>query len=87
MRTHLLQIQGRPSMTTRGRVITGRGSFLLNRGGAGDGSSYDGIDSYLATTETQKMKGSGASLNRKLEALSFLPKPPLKKMKNIKFNL
>jgi hypothetical protein len=50
--------------------MKGKGSFLLQKGGAGDGSSYDGMDDYLATT---KVSGSGMALNRKLEALSFLP--------------
>ncbi len=63
--------------------MKGKGSFLLQKGGAGDGSSYDGMDDYLATTG---MKGSGMAINKKLEALSFLPKPPTKKAKNIKFN-
>jgi len=66
--------------------MQGKG-FLLQKGGPGDGSSYDSIADYEMTTSRSSGSGMG-SLTRKLEALTFLPKPPRKeKAKNIKFNL
>jgi hypothetical protein len=72
----------------RGRMVGSGGSVLLNKGGAGAGSTYDGIDDYLATTEKKSITGSGASMNlqKKLEGLSLSARPG-KKIKNIKFNL
>jgi hypothetical protein len=80
-------------------VVGGGGSVLLCKGGTGGASAYDGIEDYERTTgrKIKKTSGSGlglglglgvgsskSELNKKLESLSFTPKP---KQKNISFNL
>jgi hypothetical protein len=58
------------------------GSVLLNKGGAGSGSSYDSPEDYEKTTEN-KIMGQGFS-----EKLSkMIVKPLVKKPKNINFEL
>lgn len=70
---------------TRGKMKGQGGSVLLQQGGSGGASSYDSLAEYVATTG-RKVSGSGASLTKKLESLSFsTPKKP--RAKNIKFNL
>jgi hypothetical protein len=61
----------------------GIGSVLLNKGGAGGGSSYTSIDNYLETTGNQLPRGSG--LGEKLHRL--IVKPLTKKPQNIKFDM
>tara|TARA_R110000744_G_scaffold56867_4_gene119843 strand:+ start:610 stop:831 length:222 start_codon:yes stop_codon:yes gene_type:complete len=70
------------------------GSLLLD-GGLGGGSSYSGVDDYIATTGRNPMKGTGIgggslgkNLNAKLGKLSIIqPTPTTKKPKNINFSL
>ena len=83
--------------TGRRRHIHGRGmgSVLLNKGGAGSGSSYSSIDDYIATTHNNPYanpivggslgKRSLLSMNKKIEGL--LVKSNHKKEKNINFNI
>ena len=59
----------------------GMGSVLLNKGGTGSASSYEGIDDYIATTGNS-IKGSG--LGEKLHKL--LVKPVARKPANIKWD-
>jgi hypothetical protein len=61
----------------------GMGSVLLNRGGAGAGSSYTSIDNFENTTGLTIPVGSG--LGKKLESL--IVKPLVKKPKNINFDM
>ena len=74
----------------------GMGSVLLNKGGAGSGSSYSSIDDYIATTHNNPYasppivggsigKRSLLSMNKKIEGL--LVKSNHKKEKNINFNI
>ena len=74
------------TLHTGRRHIHGRGmgSVLLNKGGAGSGSSYSSVDDYIATTHNF---GGGigknlASMNKKIEGLLVK-----KKEKNINFNI
>ena len=53
------------------------GSILLNKGGAGVGSSYPSVEAYHAIT--------GRGLSDKIKAL--MVKPISVKKKNIKFNM
>ena len=73
--------------TGRRQHIHGRGmgSVLLNKGGAGSGSSYSSMDDYIATTHSiggSIGKNSLASMNKKIEGLLVK-----KKEKNINFNI
>ena len=73
--------------TGRRQHIHGRGmgSVLLNKGGAGSGSSYSSLDDYIATTQNFSGRGIGkslASMNKKIEGLLVK-----KKEKNINFNI
>ena len=61
----------------------GMGSVLLNKGGAGAGSSYESIDDYMNITGNNPNRGSG--LGEKLGKL--IVKPLSKKPQNIKFDL
>jgi hypothetical protein len=68
----------------RGKLMMGKGtSVLLNNGGSGAASSYDGIDDYLKQTD-RSLVGSGA-LSKKLQSFSINSSKP--KPKNIRFNL
>ena len=58
---------------------TGMGDVLLNKGGAGDGSSYSSMEDYEHT-----MGGKG--LANKLENLMIGKPFALKKSKNIRLN-
>jgi len=60
----------------------GMGSVLLNKGGAGSGSSYSSIGDYLETTGN---KIGGTGLGEKLNKL--IVKPLTKKPQNIKFEM
>jgi hypothetical protein len=71
----------------------GMGSVLLNKGGAGSGSSYSSIEDYTSTTGN-KIQGmglgekaglGGTGLGAKLSKL--VVKPLTKKPKNIQFTL
>ena len=62
---------------------TGMGSVLLNKGGAGAGSSYSDLDDYMNITGNNPARGSG--LGEKLHKL--IVKPLSKKPTNIKFDL
>jgi hypothetical protein len=66
---------------------TGMGSVLLDKGGAGSGSSYTSIDDYLRTTQRGKKMGMGlgGAVQRKLESLAIKPSEQkfAKKKKNI----
>lgn len=59
------------------------GSVLLNRGGAGSGSSYTSVKDFENTTGIDIPQGVGSGLGGKLKAL--LVKPLAKKPKNISF--
>ena len=75
------------SRHTRGKMI---GGSLLLDGGLGGGSSYSGVDDYIATTGRNPMKGGslGKNLTAKLGKLSVIqPTPTTKKPKNINFTL
>jgi hypothetical protein len=69
----------------RKKLMEGRGmgSVLLNKGGAGGGSSYESIDDYMTTTGNSPARGSG--LGEKLHKL--IVKPLTKKPQNIKFDM
>jgi len=66
----------------------GMGSVLLNKGGAGSGSSYSSVDDYIATTQRNPFSGGSigktslANMNKKIEGLLVK-----KKEKNIHFNI
>ena len=70
---------------------TGMGSVLLDKGGAGGGSSYASIDDYLRTTQKGKKMGMGlgGAVQRKLESLAIKPSEQKfeKKKKNISFDM
>ena len=85
-----LPMSGTTLRAHSGRVIMkgeGMGSVLLQRGGAGGGSSYSDIDDYIATTGinpyaragVSKPSGSGLGvglgkkLSEKLSKLSVIP--------------
>ena len=80
------------SRHTKGKML---GGSLLLDGGLGGGSSYSGVDDYIATTGRNPMKGSGMgggslgkNLTSKLGKLNILqPTPTSKKPKNINFSL
>jgi hypothetical protein len=61
----------------------GMGSVILNKGGAGAGSSYTDLDAYMNITGNSPARGSG--LGEKLNKL--IVKPLNKKPQNIKFEL
>lgn len=69
----------------RKKLMEGRGmgSVLLNKGGAGGGSSYESIDDYMNITGNSPARGSG--LGEKLHRL--IVKPLNKKPQNIKFDM
>lgn len=83
--------------TARRRHIGGRGmgSVLLNKGGAGAGSSYESVDDYINTTgvnpyaQPVSMSGGNiakrglSSMNKKIEGLLV----KRGKDKNINFNI
>ena len=92
--------------TMQGKVITnkmtgtGMGSVLLDKGGAGSGSSYYSMDDYLATTggRVRPMGGAmrprpvglgiGGAIEDKLQKLSVRPaEAPRRKAQNIKFSI
>ena len=70
---------------------TGMGSVLLDRGGAGAGSSYASMEDYLRTTQRGKAMGFGlgGAIQKKLESLSVKPAEQKfrKKKQNINFDL
>lgn len=69
----------------RKKIMEGRGmgSVLLNKGGAGNGSSYTSMDEYMTITGNSPARGSG--LGEKLHKL--VVKPLSKKPQNIKFDM
>lgn len=69
----------------RKKIMEGRGmgSVLLNKGGAGSGSSYESMDDYMNVTGNNPARGSG--LGEKLHSL--IVKPLTKKPQNIKFSM
>ena len=76
----------------RGRAIPkmrlygcGMGSVILNKGGAGVGSSYESPEAYEQITGQKIGKGLGAGLTEKLSKL--MVKPLASKKPNIAFNL
>lgn len=90
--------------TMQGKVITnkmtgtGMGSVLLDKGGAGSGSSYYSMDDYLATTGGRVRGGAmrprpvglgiGGAIEDKLQKLSVRPaEAPRRKAQNIKFSI
>ena len=58
----------------------GMGSVLLAKGGAGSGSSYPSIDSFVSATGREVGSGLGEKLNK------LIVKPLVKKPHNIQFN-
>jgi len=67
----------------------GIGAVLLNRGGAGNGSSYSSLEDYIETTGLNPLltKGRGlGNMNQKLENLLIKTKKG-KKEKNITFSI
>lgn len=74
---------GGRKMKRYGSRGSGMGSVLLNRGGAGSGSSYTSIDDYIKTTGVNPNRGSG--LGEKLGSL--IVKPVQRKVKNIQFSM
>lgn len=60
----------------------GMGSVLMNRGGAGSGSTYMSVQDYSATTGNRP---AGTGLGEKLSKL--LVKPLTKKPHNIRFDM
>ncbi len=60
----------------------GMGSVLMNKGGAGGGSSYSSVDNFEATTG---LNVKGAGLGEKLSKL--MVKPLTKKPHNIRFEM
>ena len=87
--------------TMSGRVVTnkmkgtGMGSVLLNKGGAGSGSSYYSMQDYLATTgekrDQAKGLGVGGAIEDKLSKLKLanpkIMEAPRRKPKNINFSI
>jgi hypothetical protein len=87
--------------TMNGKVITskmkgmGAGSVLLDKGGAGSGSSYYSMDDYLATTgekrPTTKGLGLGGAIEDKLSKLKIsnpkIMEAPRRKPQNINFSI
>ena len=77
-----------PNVYTSGRIHRKRlagmgvGSVLMNKGGAGAGSSYSSVDDYVATTG-KPVGGSG--LGAKLSKV--VVKPLTKKPHNICFDM
>ena len=70
---------------------TGMGSVLLDRGGAGGGSSYSSMEDYLRTTQRGKQMGFGlgGAIQKKLEGLAVKPADQKykKRKQNIQFDL
>jgi hypothetical protein len=75
---------------------TGMGSVLLDKGGAGSGSSYHSMADYLSTTGQGLTAGNpsmgfglGGAIEDKLSRLAIKPKDMSmkKKTKNIKFSI
>jgi hypothetical protein len=70
----------------------GVGAVLLNKGGAGGGSSYSSLDDYIQTTGINPLLGVSkqgrglGSMNDKLENLLIKSKKG-KKEKNITFSI
>jgi hypothetical protein len=60
----------------------GMGSVLLNKGGAGGGSSYESVQDYSTTTGNRP---AGSGLGEKLGKL--MVKPLTKKRHNIRFDM
>lgn len=87
--------------TISGKVITnkmkgtGMGSVLLDKGGAGSGSSYYSMEDYLATTGEKrphtKGLGIGGAIEDKLASLKLsnpkIMEAPRRKPKNINFSI
>jgi hypothetical protein len=69
----------------RKKLMEGRGmgSVILNKGGAGSGSSYESMDDYMNITGNNPLAGSG--LGQKLNKL--IVKPLTKKPQNIHFEI
>lgn len=77
-----------PNVVVMGRIHKkklmegrGMGSVILNKGGAGSGSSYESITDYINATGNSAILGSG--LGEKLHKL--IVKPLSKKPQNIHF--
>jgi hypothetical protein len=71
---------------------TGMGSVLLDKGGAGSGSSYYSMEDYLATTGEKrsgtKGLGLGGAIEDKLSKLKVAPKlETRRKPNNINFSI
>lgn len=60
----------------------GMGSVLLNKGGAGNASSYGSVDQFIDDTGLSVIKGSG--LGEKLHKLLV---KPMKKPQNIRLEM
>lgn len=87
--------------TMSGKVVTskmkgtGAGSVLLNKGGAGSGSSYYSMQDYLETTSSKpastKGLGLGGAIEDKLSKLKLsnpkIMEAPTRKPKNINFSI
>lgn len=84
--------------TMSGKVVTskmkgtGMGSVLLDKGGAGSGSSYYSMEDYLATTGEKrggtKGLGLGGAIEDKLSKLKVAPKlETRRKPNNINFSI
>lgn len=71
----------------RKKIMEGRGmgSVILNKGGAGSGSSYTSIDDYINTTGNSIPSARGSGLGEKLHKL--IVKPLTRKPQNIKFDM
>ena len=68
-----------------GKMIHGRGAFLLD-GGAGGQNSYRSIEDYIETTGRNPMSGAGlGDIKKKLNGLVVIPTK--KQRKNINFNI
>lgn len=70
----------------------GMGSVLLNKGGAGGASSYDGVEDYMETTGRKIGSGLGLGVSGRLDSkaatrLDSLKISSQKKPKNIRFNI
>ena len=85
--------KGMVARHTRGIRGEGVGSVLLNKGGAGAGSSYDSLDEYIHTTGRNPYAQSsgrgigGDKFKASLESLNIKPPTKKPKAKNINFSL